>query len=122
VQRIIAETLRDVQERLGAAVILIGHDMGLQAQMVDRLGILYQGRLVEIGPVRAIFKDPRHDYTCRLIASIPSIKKATTLAQRLQAQASSFTTEQDVSDYTLDAALDHIPPLREVAPGHFAAV
>ncbi len=121
VQRIIAETLKDVQKRLGAAVILIGHDMGLQAQMVDRLGIMYQGRMVEIGPVRAIFKEPHHDYTRRLIASIPSVKKTTTLAQRLQASAAK-NHEEDVSDYALDAVLVHIPPLREVGPDHFAAV
>src|SRR6266511_3572864 len=49
VQRAVAETLKDVQARLGVSVILIGHDLGLQAQLVDRLGVMYRGRLVEIG-------------------------------------------------------------------------
>lgn len=123
VQRIVAETLKDVQHKLNAAVILIGHDMGIQAQLVDRLGIMYQGKFVEIGPVGAIFKSPCHDYTKRLIASIPSIKKQETLAQRVLASSG---TEDDSTDddrlYALDATLETIPPLREVAPGHYAAV
>ncbi len=51
VQRQVMETLGRVQAELGAAVILIGHDMGLMAQFVDRLGIMYAGRLVEVAPI-----------------------------------------------------------------------
>ena len=51
VQRQVMETLGRVQQELGAAVILIGHDMGLMAQFVDRLGVMYAGRLVEIAPI-----------------------------------------------------------------------
>ncbi len=121
VQRIVAETLKDVQQRLGAAVILIGHDMGLQAQMVDRLGIMYRGKLVELGPVRAIFRTPHHAYTQRLIASIPSIKERTTLAERVKAAVEAGRGNTVPSD-SLEADPDDIPLLREVAPGHFAAV
>ena len=119
VQRMVAETLKEVQQRIGAAVILIGHDMGLQAQLVDRLGIMYRGRLVEVGPVRAIFKTPQHDYTRHLIASIPTLRSRTTLADRVLSGAAAPAEE---SEYALDAALADIPPLREVAPNHFAAV
>lgn len=118
VQRIVAETLKDVQQRINATVILIGHDMGIQAQLVDRLGIMYQGRLVEVGPVRSVFKDPRHVYTRRLIASIPSINHQRTLAERVRADASDITAQENV----LDAALESILPLQEVTPGHFAAI
>ncbi len=55
VQRQVMETLGRVQQELGAAVILIGHDMGLMAQFVDRLGVMYAGRLVEVAPIRDIF-------------------------------------------------------------------
>ena len=55
VQRQVMETLRRVQEELGASVILVGHDMGLMAQFVHRLGVMYAGVLVEISPVREIF-------------------------------------------------------------------
>ncbi|MDQ2787483.1 MAG: ABC transporter ATP-binding protein [Chloroflexota bacterium] len=73
VQRHVMQTLGAVQQRLGASVILVGHDMGLLAQFVDRLGVMYAGKLVEIGPVREIFQEPLHPYTQLLIASLPSL-------------------------------------------------
>lgn len=75
VQRQVMETLRRVQEDLGASVILIGHDMGLMAQFADRVGIMYAGRLVEEGSVRDIFSNPQHPYSQLLIASLPSLEK-----------------------------------------------
>jgi len=74
VQRQVMETLRRVQEALGASVILVGHDMGLMAQVVDRVGVMYGGKLVELGPVRDIFKDPLHPYTQLLIKSLPNLE------------------------------------------------
>lgn len=73
VQRQVMETLGRVQKELGASVILVGHDMGLMAQFVDRIGVMYGGKLVEVGPVRDIFKDPLHPYTQLLIGSLPTL-------------------------------------------------
>ena len=73
VQKQVMETLARVQHDLGAAVILVGHDMGLMAQFVDRLGVMYAGKLVEVSPVRDIFTQPLHPYTRMLIASLPSL-------------------------------------------------
>jgi peptide/nickel transport system ATP-binding protein len=73
-QRQVMETLARVQEMLGASVILVGHDMGLMAQFVDTIGVMYAGRLVEIGPVRDLFREPLHPYTRLLIASLPSLE------------------------------------------------
>jgi peptide/nickel transport system ATP-binding protein len=75
VQRQVMETLARVQQDLGAAVILVGHDMGLMAQFVDRLGIMYAGRLVEVGPIGTMVTAPRHPYTRALIASLPSLER-----------------------------------------------
>ena len=72
VQRQVMETLKSVQGEIGAAVILVGHDMGLMAQFVQRVGVMYAGRLMEVSPVREIFKRPRHPYTQLLISSLPS--------------------------------------------------
>jgi len=72
VQKQVLQTLVRVQRNLGAAIILVGHDMGLMAQFAHRIGVMYAGRLVEIGSARAIFGDPRHPYTRMLIASLPS--------------------------------------------------
>ncbi len=72
VQRQVMETLRDVQKKIGAAVVLVGHDMGLMAQFVQRLGVMYAGRLMEVAPVQEIFRNPRNPYTQLLITSLPS--------------------------------------------------
>jgi peptide/nickel transport system ATP-binding protein len=79
VQRQVMQTLGQVQSALGAAVILIGHDLGLMAQFVDRLGIMYAGRLVEMAPIREMITMPRHPYTRMLIDSLPSLDARGTL-------------------------------------------
>jgi peptide/nickel transport system ATP-binding protein len=75
VQRQIMQTLSTVQRRLGASILLVGHDMGLMAKFVDRVGVMYGGKLVEVGPVRDIFKQPKHPYTQLLISSLPSLEE-----------------------------------------------
>jgi len=75
VQKQVMDTLARVQTDLGASVILVGHDMGLMAQFVDRLGVMYAGKLVEISPVRDVFTEPLHPYTRMLIASLPSLEQ-----------------------------------------------
>lgn len=75
VQRAVAETLLSATHRLGAALILIGHDLALQAQMVDRLAVMRRGRLVEVGPVGAIFHEPVHPYTRALLRAVPSLRR-----------------------------------------------
>ncbi len=73
VQRQVLQTLRRVQEDLGASIIFVGHDMGLMAQFVDRIGVMYAGKLVEIGPVEELFTRPKHPYTQLLIGSLPNL-------------------------------------------------
>jgi peptide/nickel transport system ATP-binding protein len=75
VQRQIIQTLGRLQDGLGAAVVLIGHDMGLIAQFSDTVGVMYAGRIVELGPVRQVIGEPRHPYTRLLIDSLPGIRK-----------------------------------------------
>lgn len=74
VQRQVMRTLMRVQRDVGAAMILIGHDMGLMAQIVDHAGIMYAGKLVELGPVKEIFDSPLHPYTELLVKSLPSMR------------------------------------------------
>jgi oligopeptide/dipeptide ABC transporter ATP-binding protein len=75
IQRQIVQTLRKAQEDLGAAVILIGHDMGLMAQFADRIGVMYAGKLVEEGSVEEIFAQPAHPYAQLLMTSLPSLER-----------------------------------------------
>ena len=75
VQKRVMDTLFRVQRELEAAVILVGHDMGLMAQCADRIGVMYAGRLVEVGPVRALLEEPLHPYTRLLVDSLPSLDR-----------------------------------------------
>jgi oligopeptide/dipeptide ABC transporter ATP-binding protein len=75
VQRVVSQTLLDIKERLGVSMIMIGHDMGLMAQMTDRIAVMYAGSLIEVAPVGIAMKSPLHPYTQLLIESIPSIKE-----------------------------------------------
>ena len=75
VQRIVAQTLIKVKDALGVSMIIIGHDMGLLAQIVDRIAVMYAGKIVENASVESLFATPRHPYTQLLIDSIPSIKE-----------------------------------------------
>lgn len=75
VQHQVMETLENLRAELGASVILIGHDMGLMAQAVDRLGVMYAGNLVETGGIVEIFEEPLHPYTKLLMASLPSLEQ-----------------------------------------------
>lgn len=74
IQRQVMETLARLQEKLGISIILIGHDMGLMAQFVDRLAVMYAGRLMEMGSVYELFTRPLHPYTQLLISSLPTLE------------------------------------------------
>jgi oligopeptide/dipeptide ABC transporter ATP-binding protein len=71
IQAQILELVRDMQSALDLALLLITHDLGVVAEMADRVAVMYAGRIVETGPVRAILKSPQHPYTRGLLASIP---------------------------------------------------
>jgi peptide/nickel transport system ATP-binding protein len=75
VQKRVMETLRRVQAELGAAVILIGHDMGLMAQFAQRVAVMRAGKLVEVNGVKEIFARPAHPYTRLLLESLPSFER-----------------------------------------------
>ena len=71
IQAQILDLLRDLQRRMGLALLLITHDLGVVAEMADRVAVMYAGRIVEEAPVRELFANPKHPYTRGLMASIP---------------------------------------------------
>jgi len=75
VQRVVAQTMLKVKQALGVSMIMIGHDMGLMAQMVDRIAVMYAGKIVEIATVKDMFNAPKHPYSQLLIESVPSLKE-----------------------------------------------
>ncbi len=73
VQAQILALLQDLQERLGMAIIIITHDLGVVAEIADDIAVMYAGRIVERGSTQEIFKSPQHPYTWGLLRSIPRL-------------------------------------------------
>jgi peptide/nickel transport system ATP-binding protein len=72
-QRGVMNILRDLKDQRGTSIILITHDMAVQAELSDRMAIMYAGKIVEVGPTEEIYNEPLHPYTRLLIESIPSL-------------------------------------------------
>jgi oligopeptide transport system ATP-binding protein len=77
IQAQILELIKDLTARLGTAVILITHSLGVVAGMCDNINVMYAGRIVERGTAEEIFEDPKHPYTQGLIKSVPRLDRAT---------------------------------------------
>ncbi|MCG1010044.1 ABC transporter ATP-binding protein [Salinicoccus sp. ID82-1] len=72
IQAQILDLIRELQEDLNSGVLLITHDLGVVAEMADRVAVMYAGQIVEVAPVRELFKNPQHPYTRSLLNSLPS--------------------------------------------------
>lgn len=75
IQAQILALVRRIQQETGTAMILITHDLGVVAEVADDVAVMYAGRIVESGPVEAIFADPQHPYTIGLFGSVPSLER-----------------------------------------------
>ncbi|HEX5325624.1 MAG TPA: ABC transporter ATP-binding protein [Acetobacteraceae bacterium] len=73
IQAQILDLMRDLQQRLGSAIMLITHDLGVVAEMAERVVVMYAGRKVEEAPVREIFARPMHPYTQGLLGAVPKL-------------------------------------------------
>jgi peptide/nickel transport system ATP-binding protein len=126
VQRQVVETLRRVQEEIGASIILVGHDMGLMAQVVDKLGVMYAGVLAELCGVRDIFREPLHPYSRLLIASLPTLDRKTAF-QGIPGLTPSLLNRQKGCSFrtrcphAMDRCERETPVLRPARPDHWVA-
>ncbi len=77
VQAQVLELLNDIQQRLGLAIVLVTHDLGVVAEMCDTVVVMYGGKVAEYGPVDVIFNDPQHPYTQKLLESFPDLNEPT---------------------------------------------
>jgi oligopeptide/dipeptide ABC transporter ATP-binding protein len=127
IQAQILNLLRELKRELGTSVIIITHDLGVIAQLADRVAVMYAGRIVEESPVAEIFSAPRHPYTRALVASIPRLnewhERLPTIEgalPRLSDEPRGCAFEPRCPARVTRCALDR-PPLVELSAGHAGA-
>ena len=103
VQAEILTLIRDLQRELNNSVLFITHDLGVVAQLADQVVVMYQGRVLEIGTVRQVLKDPVHPYSQGLLASIPGLASK---GQRLETIASVVGDADLLTSYPLTRLKD----------------
>jgi peptide/nickel transport system ATP-binding protein len=131
IQAQILRLLRELQSELGTAVMLISHNLGVIAESVQRVIVMYAGHKVEEAPVAALFRRPRHPYTTGLLGSVPRLDRSpgngqarlTEIPGTLPALGSHLAGCAFAPRCVLatDQCRSAAPPLRELAPSHFAA-
>jgi oligopeptide transport system ATP-binding protein len=125
----IIELLRELQERLGLTYLFISHDLSVVRHMSDRIGVMYLGKLVEIGPCEDVVFDPAHQYTKALIDAIPAPDPKTAREKsRTQAEDRADHGVPDkgcryclLCEYAVPRCYIEEPALKEVSSGHFCA-
>jgi len=130
IQAQILDLLAELKERLGMAVLLITHAMGVVAEVAQRVVVMYAGKVVEEAPVAELFAHPRHPYTQGLIRSIPRIDIAATHKVRLETIRGTVPKVIEPGEgcrfaprcrFAAEACTVATPPLRKVATGHKVA-
>ena len=130
IQAQILDLLAELKERLGMAVLLITHAMGVVAEVAQRVVVMYAGKVVEEATVEELFANPRHPYTQGLIRSIPRIDMAATHKVRLEAIGGSVPKLIAPAEgcrfasrckFASPACVVATPGLREISPGHKVA-
>ena len=127
IQAQILDLLREIQQKLGTATILVTHDLGVVARVADRVAVMYAGKIVEIGTTDEIFYDPKHPYTWGLMRSLPAYAKRgeelytipgmpPTLINPPKGDAFACRNE-----YALAIDYEEMPPMFQVSDTHFAA-
>jgi peptide/nickel transport system ATP-binding protein len=126
VQKGVLLMLREIQQELKSSILFVTHDMAVHANLTDRLGIMYAGRLVEEGRTRDMFKKPLHPYTAHLISSLPRIgdeapKKGLEGSPPSLADPPAGCRFHPRCPLAIDICRREAPPMVEILPGHRAA-
>ncbi|MBM3490694.1 MAG: ABC transporter ATP-binding protein [Alphaproteobacteria bacterium] len=132
IQAQILDLMRDLKQRLGAAIILITHDLGVVAEMAERVVVMYAGRMIEQAAVTELFERPRHPYTRGLMASIPHL--GSSLRPGAAARLSEISgivpslvepipgcAFAERCGFATGRCHETAPALAELAPGHWVA-
>ena len=115
IQAQIVNLLIDLQAEFGLSFIFISHDMAVVERVSHRVAVMYLGQIVEIGPRRAVFGDPQHPYTRKLMSAVPVADPSRRRRKR------ELSSEEIPSPIRRVGDNPSVEPLREVAPGHYVA-
>ena len=126
IQAQIIRLIKDLQKELGFTTIYITHDLGVVANVAERVAVLYAGQIVELGTVEEIFYDPRHPYTWSLLSSLPQLSEKgkdlfsipgtpPSLYNKIKGDA--FAPR---SKYAMAIDLEQEPPMFQISDTHFA--
>lgn len=127
IQAQILELLRNVKDKINGSIMLITHDLGVIAEMVDYVVVMYAGRIIEKGTVREIFHDPKHPYTIGLMKSKPGNVKQ---GERLYSIRGQVPNPINMPDYcyfcnrcdnSMDICSKTYPDMLQFSPTHFAS-
>ncbi len=128
IQAQIVDLVKELQDRLGMAIVWITHDLALVAGIVDRVAVMYAGHVVEEAPVRALFDEPRHPYTIGLLRSMPTLqdgrrRRLTPIEGRPPdlRQRPAGCPFAPRCPWVADRCRTERPPLLPVSPGHASA-
>ncbi len=127
VQRAVLEAILAIKEQARATVLFVSHDLAVHAELVDRMAIMYAGKVVEVGSVREIFKNPLHPYGQRLIASVPTLGGPRTRREEILGQAPdrlhwpSGCRFHPRCPFVMEDCRKYEPRLQELTPGHQVA-
>ena len=126
IQAQIMELLANLQQKLGLAILLITHDLGVVAEFCERVIVMYTGRVVEEASVRELFANPAHPYTRGLLKSLPSVSKSGTRLPTIAGMVPSISRLPDGCKFNprcpdvMEICLGKEPALMPVGEGHSA--
>lgn len=125
IQAQILDLIRELQDDLNSGVLLITHDLGVVAEMADRVAVMYAGQIVEVAPAKELFKNPKHPYTRSLLNSLPTedmlgdklhvIQGVVPPLNKMDRDGCRFAPRIPWID---ESEHEHQPELREISPGH----
>ena len=127
IQAQILDLLSEIKDELGTSIIIITHDLGVIAQLADRVAVMYGGMIVETGPVAQIFDRPLHPYTRALVASIPRMRDWRDRLVTIEGSPPSLAGGiaacpfEPRCPYRIEHCARERPPLLELAPAHASA-
>ena len=127
IQGQILKLMRELKQQYGSSILLITHNLGVVAEMCDRVGVMYAGSMAEIGPARSIFKSPLHPYTVGLMKSVPSVQMEAAKLYTIRGSVPNLVFPppgcrfHPRCDFAKGYCKKVRPDLTEIGPGHMVS-